>query len=66
MTYVRNVKEISTDRNDRKIYIERKKESKYNVNLKSRRTDTNRKTQEKCGRIGRKMEKQKKQSKKRC
>jgi len=30
---VRNVKEISTDRNDRKIYIERGKESKYNMNL---------------------------------
>jgi len=32
MTYVRNVKEISTDRNDRKIYIEREKSSQYNMN----------------------------------
>jgi len=33
MTYVRNVKEISTDRDDRKMYIDREKDSKYNTNL---------------------------------
>jgi hypothetical protein len=33
VTYVRNVKEISKDRDDRKMNIEREKESKYNRNL---------------------------------